>query len=360
MSDSRLIVGCMTGTSIDGIDLALVEVTGKGTAIDWQVVATDSRPLGEIADRLRYVAFGGEVTAREFSEIALRFGELHADVVGDLIGERTPTLIAVHGQTVFHEPPLSWQLINASPIAHRFKCPVLYDLRAADLAAGGQGAPITPIADHVLFGDAHERRAVVNLGGFCNFTILTPSDTDPLAAIEAGDLCACNQVLDHVARTRLQVPFDRNGDVAAGGAIIESMFDRLHESLSGQHVECRSLGSGDELNQVLDSLRLIDGADLARTACAAIAQTIADRISGCTQIVIAGGGVHNRTLVEELSLRCDSPVRPSDSHGVPVQYREAISMAILGALAEDRVPITLPQVTHPTTQPRHAGVWIYP
>ncbi|MGE3182109.1 MAG: anhydro-N-acetylmuramic acid kinase, partial [Phycisphaerae bacterium] len=192
----RVIVGCMTGTSLDGLDLARVRVLGNGLQMSWRCEGTFSLPFGDLGQRLRRIASGQPVPAAEFTSAAAQLAELHADALRDFLDGRQADLICVHGQTVFHVPPLSLQLLQPASIAHRLKTPVVFDLRAADLAAGGQGAPITPIADFVLFRSQH-RRAIVNLGGFANFTLL-PATTGAenaeqlLNQIDGGDICACN------------------------------------------------------------------------------------------------------------------------------------------------------------------------
>ena len=119
--------------------------------------------------------------------------------------EARADLVVAHGQTVFHAPPASWQLLNAAPIARAVRAPVVFDLRQADLAAGGQGAPITPLADWIMLrahGPAAAGRAIVNLGGFCNVTIL-PSGAGP-EGVRGMDVCPCNHLLDGVARRRVR------------------------------------------------------------------------------------------------------------------------------------------------------------
>jgi anhydro-N-acetylmuramic acid kinase len=169
---TRRVVGCMTGTSLDGIDLALVEVTGTGLGMSARFARGLSAPLGPAADSLRALAAQEPMTAGQVARLSLQFAAAHAQALTDLLGGERSDLVCIHGQTVFHAPPASWQLLNPFPIARAASAPVVYDLRQADLAAGGQGAPITPIADFVLFRHAQESRAVVNLGGFCNVTLL--------------------------------------------------------------------------------------------------------------------------------------------------------------------------------------------
>ena len=170
----RLAIGLMTGTSIDGVDAAAVVVDGHGLGMRVKVIGHDFAPLGDLAVALRALASGERMAASEVAQMALELGTRLADAAGMLamrLGRGAPALIAAHGQTVFHDPPRSWQLINAAPIA-KLGCPVVFDLRAADLAAGGQGAPITPLADFVFFRDESRGVAVVNLGGFCNVTVI--------------------------------------------------------------------------------------------------------------------------------------------------------------------------------------------
>ncbi len=147
----RLVVGCMTGTSCDGIDAALVRLSGEGLAMKATVVRHLGRPLESLGAMIRGIASGDAVTAECIAEVGWWFGLAHTTVIEELIGDQSVDLIAVHGQTLFHAPPLSWQWINPHPIARRFNAPVVFDLRGADLAAGGQGAPITPLADWILF-----------------------------------------------------------------------------------------------------------------------------------------------------------------------------------------------------------------
>ena len=154
---------------MDAIDAALIAVDGSGLAMRVSIVRHVSHPLGAIAADLREITGQCPTPARRFAALARDLALRHVSAIRDLVGRDSIDLIAVHGQTVFHAPPLSWQLIAPAPIAQSFGVPVVFDLRAADLAAGGEGAPITPLADFVMFADANETRAVVNLGGFANF-----------------------------------------------------------------------------------------------------------------------------------------------------------------------------------------------
>ena len=148
----RLIVGCMTGTSVDGIDAALVRITGEGLAITATIEKTASAELGKHTDQLRAFANGEPMKAANIAVLAHALGLRHAETIKHLCTDQPIDLIAVHGQTVFHSSWLpTWQMIDPWPIVNAIKAPVVFDLRRADTAAKGEGAPITPLADWIMF-----------------------------------------------------------------------------------------------------------------------------------------------------------------------------------------------------------------
>ena len=361
----RFVIGAMTGTSLDGIDVALVRITGQGLSLQAELLQHHSAALDPLVPQLRAFSQQQPATAGAVAELALRFGSLHARVLRELI-DRTgcrPDLIALHGQTVFHQPPVSWQLINPAPIAADSDCPVVFDLRQADLAAGGQGAPITPLADWILFRNPERRRAIVNLGGFCNLTLL-PRATDAAGhcEIQARDLCACNQLLNAIAQRAFSAPYDPDGRNAASGRTIEVLVEDLAARLAAQNAGGRSLGTGDELAAWIDSVDdEVAGCDLAASATRAIGRTIAASIGEhADEIILAGGGTRHRPLVQTIRDHASVEVSRTETFGILAEAREAVAMAVLGALCADGVPITLPQVTGCRTPAPVAGVWMHP
>jgi anhydro-N-acetylmuramic acid kinase len=363
---TRLVVGCMTGTSIDALDVALVEIEGKGLEMTPRVVGTLTRPLGEPGVLLRTLANQEAANAGGIAGAMREFSLLHAAAISDLLreaGVARADLIAVHGQTIFHSPPLSWQLFSAAPVAQAFKCPVVFDLRAADLAAGGQGAPITPLADWILFRHVATTVAVVNLGGFCNVTLLRAGVRAAQEGVQGRDLCACSQLLDAVARAVLGAPFDRDGAAALRGSADVAASKELAAMLTKQASQRRSLGTGDELGVWIQRHRARLGPDdLARSAAEALGSVIAASVQGQAGVLLAGGGTRNACLVASIHAhsRAGASVQTTDGTGIPAAYREAICMAVLGALCQDRVPITLPQVTGVPEPAPVAGCWVMP
>ncbi|MFN0134885.1 MAG: anhydro-N-acetylmuramic acid kinase [Phycisphaerae bacterium] len=366
-SKIRRVVGCMTGTSIDGIDAALVEITGVGLHMRATLVRSVSRPLGSLSTPLRRLADQHPMTAGDIAQISHAFSILHRDTMIELLRGERADLISIHGQTVWHAPPTSWQMLTPAVIAHALHTPVVSDLRAADLATGGQGAPITPLADFVLFRDTVEPRTILNLGGFCNFTWLpaVPRDAADLATyarqITGGDICACNHLLNGVARSALGCEYDRDGAVAATGRPSDALVREICARLAAQSRARRSLGSGDELLAWLDELlRQEPAANVLRATCEAIAATIAAAAPTAQRVIVGGGGTHNRTLLDALTRHAKCPVEPCTRHGVEVGQREAAEMAILGALCQDRIPITLSSVVNATDDRPIAGQWTLP
>ncbi len=347
----------MTGTSIDALDIAVLRVRHYGLQLQATLTATSTVPLGKLAAPLRRLAEQEPMTAGEIARLQREFALLHLEALKPLHERHKLDLVCVHGQTVFHAPPDSWQLFQPAPLAHGLGVPVVCDLRAADLANGGQGAPLTPLADFLLLRHGTEDRAIANLGGFCNLTRL-PGGHD-LDRIAGADLCACNQVLDAVARAVLDAPFDRDGQTAMAGHPDERATSLLAAALRRQAKAGRSLGTGDEAGAWVEAHRSLGPADLAASACAAVAKVIAAAAAGAQSLILAGGGVRNRRLVQELGARASCPVVLSDDLGVPSAYREAMGWAVLGALCQDRQPVSLPQVTGAERR-AVAGLWCLP
>lgn len=359
----------MTGTSLDGLDAALVRISGHGLAMRADFVAMVSLDFPpSLRDALMMLASGRPLTAGFIVRSARWLGDLHAQAVAQLLkenGNPKADFLCAHGQTVWHEPGagagVSWQLFDPWPVVRRCGIPVIYDLRQADLAAGGQGAPITPITDPILY--RQPSGVVFNLGGICNATAWRG------AQIEGADIGPCNLVLDALARTFVpQLAYDKDGLLAAAGRADGPAVAQILRLIREVRGGARSLGR--EQYGVAFSHTLRQGPlagfskeDAMATAVEAIAQVLADyaRSHAGLPVILAGGGARNPALVAAITRLLGPAVdaRTSDQAGVPAQAREAMAFAVLGALSQDRVPITLPVITG-STRPGVAGVWAYP
>lgn len=360
----------MTGTSLDGLDVALVEVSGHGLELRARYVAGHSLELGEVGEGLAILAEGGAMTASQITRLQLDFAKVHVRALRELLDLRKsekPDLIAIHGQTLYHAPPLSWQMLQPAPIVAALGVPVVYDLRAADLAAGGQGAPITPLADALLFSAREVTRVIVNLGGFCNITILPPKRSGmQLDRISGCDVCSCNLWLNGWYRMFYRGAYDRDGREASMGKVQSGLEKNMLERLQAQRWMKHSLGNDDHAMLEYKSLLVerVEPADVLASAVSALARCIAagvkESVPGAFEIHVAGGGAHHRPLLEALGRHTGGEIRQLDDLGCPGTYREAVAMAVLGALCADRVPITLPQITGCPVPAPLAGVWSYP
>lgn len=360
-TDSRIVVGTMTGTSLDGdIDVAAVRIDGHGHELSACFIEGISHPLGALIQDLRRAAQQEPMTAMEFAQLAHAFGQAHAHAIHALCTGCgiTPDLVVLHGQTVFHAPPLSWQLLNPWPVATAMQCRVRFDLRAANLASGGEGAPITPLADLFLFGSSEAPIGVLNLGGFANATLLPR--IDPGRAMESSqhvrgfDVCACNHLLDRVARERLGKAFDEDGNAARAGVCDGAALDEILHAMRAHAKESlatrRSLGTGDESARAIDATRQLSSNDACRTIVEAIARTIVSTLRDAglrdeDTLLLAGGSARHHALVQSIArARTGKTHTTMESHGVPVGMREPVGIAVLGTLAEDGLSYCLEQV----------------
>ena len=362
----RHAIGCMSGTSLDALDVVLVRAQDRGLSMrSMSVLDGVSVPLGGWQSLSR-LASGEALPASAVAAAALELGTAHAAAARSLCrraGIDRPDLACAHGQTVWHRPPGGWQVLNPWPLARELGCPVVFDLRGADLAGGGQGAPLTPLADWVLFRDPSETRVVVNLGGFCNATVL-PAGGDP-GAVRGADLCACNLVLDAAARAGIGQRFDPEGGHAWRGTPDAGAAGELFALLDAQRARGRSLGSGDEAGAWVSKwCGRLAGEALLASACAGVGRAVGvgvARLAGRdADVFAAGGSVRNRALMRTIGETLGRPVRPSDEAGVPAAWREGACFAVLGLLLADGVEVSLPGVTGRAGPIPLSGAWIFP
>ncbi len=358
-SPPRITSGAMTGTSLDGIDAAVVAISGHGLDMRAEVLSHAAGPLGSAEETIRQLTTGGETSAKVIATAVKALSTQTAAVMQQAIGNHRVDFAGVHGQTVLHAPPCSWQLIDAAVIADTLSCPVASQMRGGDLAAGGEGAPITPLADWILFR-SNVRRAIVNLGGFCNITWL-PAGKD-INSIAGRDICVCNQLLDAAAARRLGRNWDVDGQHAAAGVANEAIVNSLMRTLTSDG-PTRSLGTGDEsLNWLDESIARDAPSDILLASMAnAIGSTIGTAAAAnADEIIVAGGGAHHRPLVAAIASATDVPVRPSSDLGIPIEAREAACIAVLAALDRDGIRGTLPAVTGRRDGPMISMQWCQP
>lgn len=347
-------IGLMSGTSADGVDGAAIELDVPATAV--RVVATASLPYpATLRAAILALGEGGASDAREIARLHGRLGDAHAELALRLAGAAgaRPAVIAMHGQTIAHLPSehVTFQVGDASRVARRTGVPVVSDLRSADVAAGGQGAPLVPFADHILFARLAPV-AVLNIGGIANLTLIPTARAEDVVAFDTGP---GNMVIDRIA-SAVGASHDAEGRGAARGTVDEETLSEFLAHPYFARPAPKSTGReefGETFARRLVEIVTRHGGshdDALATATALTARTIADglrRASGApvARVLVAGGGARNPTLQAMLRAALPAPIEPTDAHGVPASHREAIAFAILGAYRLHGLPNTLPRAT---------------
>jgi len=346
------VAGLMSGTSLDGVDVAVVDIERGRIA---RVVAHKSFPYPpEVRKRLLAVSNAVTHTA-EISRLHFLLPELYARAVKRCgVPLHRIELIGCHGQTVYHESGANTlQLGDGSVLAERTGIPVVSDFRPRDIAAGGRGAPLVPFADYLLFRDRRTGRVALNLGGIGNVTVI-PAGAKPTEVV-AFDTGPGNMVIDALVQryTGGKHLYDRNGALASRGHVHEGLLDRI---LAGAYYRLKPPKSagreqyGQDFVEELTNTRL-SAADLIATATALTPAAVAvglDRFARCPlhEIVVSGGGARNRTMMGYLAaflpvLR----VRTSAEFGIGIDAKEAVAFALLAHETWQRRASNLPSAT---------------
>lgn len=384
LKETRIVAGIMSGTSVDAIDVALCAIKGAGSGgilasgdrfppAEVSLLSLASYPYSsELSSRIREMVGDstrilGRKGVQEISELNVRIGEEFGDVFLKAVKEwggdaASVDLIGSHGQTVYHHSRRSGairstlQLGCGEVIAERTGRPVYFNFRARDIARGGEGAPLTPYADYILFG-AHRGvagRAVLNLGGIANLTILT-SDISGVRGFDCGP---ANAPLDRLARivSGGSLAFDKDGALARQGKVNVMLLEELLRQdpfLSLPPPKSTGFESyGDAFVSDLVARHGKADSHLVATVTEFVASCIGESIrrycaaDGITELLIAGGGGRNPALVEAIA-RVVAPcqVALSDTVGVSSAAREAMAFAVLANDALFSCRTSLPAVT---------------
>lgn len=386
--DPAKILGLMSGTSLDGVDAVLAEFRGEGPEdLSWSVLGAATTPLpGDVALRIRE-AIGMPPPGPAAETICA----LHADL-GEVFAEAARTLldatgtdpgtvsaVASHGQTLWHRPPspaargATLQLGDPATIAERTGIPVVSDFRSRDVAAGGQGAPLVPWADFLLFARPGETVALQNLGGMANVTVLPPR-SGGVEAVTGFDTGPGVALVDGAVRraTGGTMSFDRDGRLALSGTVDRALLAQLLEDPFFREAPPKSTGrerfGDDYLQTLLDDLAPSsdeEWRDLVATLTALTVESVAEAYrawvlpGGVDRVVLLGGGSRNPALAGGLAQALDPlPVQvgTEEAMGVAPEFREALCFAALGWAFLRELPGNVPGVTG-ARGPRILGSW---
>ena len=358
----RRYLGLISGTSVDTVDAAIAAF--EATAGSPRLLHAHGHPIPlRLRRELLEVAASGRTTLARIARLDVAVGHLFADAALSAIeraglGAGDIAAVGSHGQTVRHEPvgrfPSTTQIGDPNVIAHRTGITTVADFRRRDVAAGGQGAPLAPAFHQAVMSHPSARRAIVNLGGIANVTLL-----DPIVSAASGPLgfdCGpANGLLDAWARRHLDAPFDEDGNWAARGAVHGPLLERMLADPYFSLPAPKSTGRGyfDEGwidAQLRSAGQAVAPVDVQRSLCELTAATVAASLEACgartDEVYLCGGGVHNHTLVEHLKARL-SPrrVMRTDVLGISADYVEATAFAWLAKCALEGIPGNRPSVT---------------
>ncbi len=347
----ELYVGLMSGTSLDGVDAVLADLSGERARLahsHYQPFQPQLREnllalQDEGRDELHRAALAANHLAQAYAA-ATRTLLAQAGVLSEKI-----TAIGCHGQTVRHQPDAGYtvQLVNGALLAELSGIAVVCDFRSRDIAAGGQGAPLVPAFHQKLFQDASSHRVILNIGGISNVTDLPPS-----GLITGFDCGPGNLLLDAWISEHLNKTFDENGAWAAQGQVLPTLLGMLlsHEFFD----RAPPKSTGRETFNLAWLKRTLSGtespvdvqATVLELTATGIAQAIRDHCSGASEVFVCGGGARNQALMQRLrALLADMRVDTTDTLGVDAEWMEALAFAWLAQQTVSGKPGNLPGVT---------------
>jgi anhydro-N-acetylmuramic acid kinase len=369
-----IVAGVMSGTSADGINVALVRISpaSRGKA------APKIKLLGHAEfpypPKVRSAVLGAmnstKASVADLARLNFLLGELYAE--GVLATQHQfrikAGLIGCHGQTLYHQGEskeflgrklaVTWQTGEGSIIAARLGVPVVTDFRPADMAAGGKGAPLVPFLDYLVYGDWQSGRIVQNIGGIANLTAIPPGAApDHVVAFDTGP---GNMVIDAVTDRLFRKSYDRDGRIAASGSVLDNVLAEILRAPFFLRKPPKT-GGREEFGRefVRDFIRRCGKAkkrDVVATATALTARSITDAVkrfvtkknSTYRDLIVSGGGAQNPTLMAMLANESKSlglQLRFSDEFGIPSEAKEAVAFALLAYQTWNRQPSNVPSAT---------------
>jgi anhydro-N-acetylmuramic acid kinase len=338
-------LGLMSGTSVDGVDVALVETDGERV---FSFGPTLTVAYGDEVRRIIRAAFGADTAGQATAAAERAVTEAHADAVRQwsathAVGLATIDVAGFHGQTVTHRPErrFTWQIGDGALLARSLGVRVVNDLRSADVAAGGQGAPLVPVFHAALARDLARPLAVVNVGGVANVTWI--GEGEQLLAFDTGP---GNGPIDDWCARRAGQRFDRDGLLAASGKIDRPRLERWGEHRYFARRPPKSLDRGDFSDRWADGLSVADGAaTLTRATARAVALAARHFPAPAKQWIVTGGGARNPTLLAAIAEETGTPVVLASTLGWDGDALEAQAFAFLAVRSLRGLPFTYPTTT---------------
>ncbi len=352
-----LYIGLMSGTSLDGIDAALVRFENKQVT----VVETVCSPLSSnLKDEIKSLINPSENEINRLASLDVQLGKHFSEVVQQLINKaniKKQDVIAIgsHGQTIRHLPaakyPSTLQIGDPNIIAEITSITTVADFRRRDMAAGGQGAPLVPAFHEQIFRDPKKNRVILNLGGIANVTILPADKNKPVTGFDTGP---ANTLMNHWMQQQQNKSYDEDGQWASTGKINSEFLDELLKDDYFKLAPPKSTGTEyfnpAWLTKKLSAFPFLAAEDVQASLTAFTATTIKDAINQCAadadEMIICGGGVHNNFLLQQLKqLLPNIEINSSAKYGLDPDYVEATAFAWLAKQTIEHKSGNLPEVT---------------
>jgi anhydro-N-acetylmuramic acid kinase len=367
-----IVAGVMSGTSADGIDVAIVRLLGHGLATRMKLLSHIHLEYPKPVRAVVLAAMNASTASvSDMARLNFTLGELYAEAVVEARQKAGVKLdlVGCHGQTIYHQGvsaqylggqiACTWQSGEGAIIAARTGTPVVSDFRPADMAAGGKGAPLVPFLDYMLYRHRKRNRIAQNIGGIANLTVI-PADAKPQQVV-AFDTGPGNMVIDACMQHLFHQEFDRDGEIAATGkplarALTESLHDPYFRMRPPKTAGREEFGRGF-VRVFLRSCGRARKEDMIATATALTAVSIAESVRrfalsrfapGPVEMIASGGGTKNRTLMRMLREQL-TPIglalKTVDEFGLPTDAKEAAAFAVMAYQTWHREPSNMPSAT---------------
>jgi anhydro-N-acetylmuramic acid kinase len=367
-----IVAGVMSGTSADGINVALVRLPARGKEFPRHtLLGHEEYPFPAPVRRTILGMMNAELArVADLARLNFVLAELYAEAVVKTARKHRVKvdLVGCHGQTLYHQGlaarflgrklAVTWQTGEGAVIAARLGVPVVSDFRPADMAAGGKGAPLVPFLDYLVYRDRRVGRIAQNIGGIANLTAIGAGAS--LGQVIAFDTGPGNMVIDAVMDELFGKPYDRDGRVAGSGRVIDGVIARLLRAPFFRQKPPRTAGreefGREYVSRFLQICRGASKADVVATATALTARSIVDAVRRFVlragpryrEIIVSGGGTKNSTLMAMLHGELDAlglALRFSDEFGIPSEAKEAVAFALLAHETWNRRPSNVPSAT---------------
>lgn len=364
--EKKLIIGALSGTSVDAVDVVLAEIKGNGESTEVNVLNFDSIPISpDIKDFILKNSDSSTASLRDISQLNFLIGNVFADSILKFLEKngikgRDIDLIGSHGQTIHHIPKpedlfgynikSTLQIGDPSVIANKTGITTVGDFRVADMALGGEGAPLVPFLDDILFRSTDRNILLINIGGISNITFL-PKSGSP----SAFDTGPGNMLIDRLMKEFYDKPYDENGETASRGKLNERLFENLRK-FDNYYNAAPPKSTGREfygesfIEYIISVAHDVSDEDIIRTVTEYTAYTIHYNVDAFTksmpdEILVSGGGANNKFLMGLLKEYFSVDVKPLEHNGITPDNKEAVLFAVLANETINGNPSNVPSIS---------------